>query len=119
MVNHSFHALLHFSSCWRGDLHIVQFDFTFRHHIHTLVDDTQRLTHLFDTAEISVVSVTTSSDRHVKFHFVIRVIWLRFSEVPLDTGTSQHHTTATPLHGLFSGNNSNIYCTLSPDTILC
>lgn len=43
---------------------------------------------------LPVVSVAVMADRHVKLHLIISIIGLRLPQVPLDTGTPQHDSTA-------------------------
>jgi hypothetical protein len=107
VMNQSLHGILHLTSRWRGDLGVVCPDGTFRHLVQALVDYPQRLTHLLNSTQVPeqtdkskyqstltqtpsprhrspIVAISLRSDRHVKFHKVVSVVWLRLPQVPLD-----------------------------------
>ena len=40
-----------------------------------------------------VITVSIFADGNIKFHFIIGIIWLRFSQIPLDSRSTQHDST--------------------------
>lgn len=59
---------------------IIDLDLTRRHLVEALVDDSERLTELLDTAEVPVVAVSILTDGYVKLNLVVRVVRCDFAE---------------------------------------
>ena len=53
MMDKCLHRSFHFGSFGCHDLGVIDAHFTFRHLIQALLDNTQRLSHLFHTAQVS------------------------------------------------------------------
>ena len=55
-------------------------------------------TWLWHKQSIPVITVSILANRNIKIHFIISIIWLCFTKVPLDTGTTEHNSTEKLKH---------------------
>uniref|UniRef100_A0A8W7PRP2 Uncharacterized protein n=1 Tax=Anopheles coluzzii TaxID=1518534 RepID=A0A8W7PRP2_ANOCL len=83
----------------------------------TLVDDAERLAHLLHSAQVAIVAVALGADRHVELDQIVRVVRLRFAQVPLDAGTAQHHAAEAVVQCVLGRHHADVDGTLHPDAI--
>jgi len=57
------------------------------------MNNSQRLSEFFHSAEVAVVTIAILSYRYVEFNFVICVVRLALSDVPRHTGSTQHDSS--------------------------
>ena len=57
------------------------------HLVETLLYDTQTLSHLCHSHQISVIAVSIAAHRNIKINEVVGVIWLGLPQVVLDSWT--------------------------------
>ena len=108
---------LHLASFWWNNLVVIGSDLAWWHLVQALLDDTQTLTHLFHAHQITIVSVTVHTDRHIKFNLIISVVWLSLSQIPFDAGASKHDTAEAEIQSIFGRDGTDTDRTLTPQTI--
>merc|ERR1719184_131577 len=118
VVNKSFHRVLHLSSVRRYTLGIVSPDLPSRHVIQTLLYDPQTLSHLCHPHQVSVIAVSSGTNRHIKVHQVISIIGLGLPQVILDTSAPEHDTTAPIVYSVFCRDHSDINSPLLPQSVV-
>ena len=118
VVDKSFHVLLHGGTGRRRDLVVLHTDGAGGHLVQALVNDAQRLTELLHTAEVPVVAVTVDTDGNVELDLVVRVVGLGLTDIPGDTGTTQHDTSETHVERIGGRDNTNTLGSGLPDTVV-
>ncbi len=82
------------------------------------MNDTKGLPELLHTAQVSVVAIAVDADGYIKLDLVIGVVGLTLSDVPWDTGSSQHNTGEGEIEGLGRRNNTDALQPLNPNTVV-
>lgn len=118
VVDKCLHVLLHGGSWWWRNLVILNTDWTSRHLVETLVDDTEGLTELLHSAKISVVAVTIYADWDIKFNLVVCIIRLRLANIPWHTRSTKHDSSEGVVQRIGGRDNTNSAGTTDPDTIV-
>merc|ERR1719328_736124 len=88
------------------------------HLIETLLNDSQTLSHFRHPLQISVIAISIGSHRNIKVNQVIGIIGSSFSNVIFDSCASEHDSTASPVDGIFRGDDANIDGSLSPQSVV-
>ena len=118
VVDQGFHVLLHGGSGGRGDLVVFHTDGAGRHLVQALVDDAKGLAELLHSAEIAIIAITIDADRDVKFNLVVCVVRSALSDVPRDTGATQHNTSEREIESFLGGHNADTLETVDPDAVI-
>lgn len=118
VVDESLHVLLHGRTGRRRELVVLNLNGTRRHLVQTLVDDTERLTELLHTAQVTVVAVTVDTNGDIELHIAVGVIRLRLPDIPGDTGTTEHNSSETHIEGIRGTDNANTLGSRLPDPVI-
>ena len=119
VVDESLHVFFHRGPGRRTDLVVLYSDWTWRHLVQALVDYPQGLSELLHTTQIPIVAVSVDTHRHIEFDLVICIIWLALAYVPRHSRTSQHYTREGVVECVGSTNDTNVFCTAYPNTVVC
>lgn len=118
VVDEGLHVLLHGGSGRRRDLVVLDTDGASGHLVQALVDDSERLSELLHSAEVSVVAVTVGTDGDVELNLVVGIVRLALSDIPWHTGSSKHDTGEGEVEGLLGGDDTDTPQSLDPDTVV-
>ncbi|WPK23943.1 hypothetical protein PUMCH_001193 [Australozyma saopauloensis] len=118
VVDQGLHILLHRGS-WRWrDLVVLNLDWALRHIVDTLFNDSQGLSELSHSTQVTVVTVTVVTNSHIEVHELVSIVWLSLSDIIWDTGASKHNTRQGVVQSIIGGNNTNINSSVLPDTVV-
>lgn len=118
VVDQGLHVLLHGRTGRRRDLVVLNADRTSGHLVQALVDNAEGLAEFLHTAEITVVAVTVDTDGHVELNLVVGIVRLGLTDIPGDTGTTQHDTSETHVESIGSLDDTNTLGSGLPDTVI-
>lgn len=118
VVNKSLHVLLHSGARGRCDLVVLNLDGAGGHVVEALVDDAEGLAELLHTAKVAVVAVTVDTNGDVEVDPVVGVVWLRLTDIPRDTGSTEHDAGEGVVDGIGSRDDTNTLGTANPDTVI-
>ena len=118
MVNQGLHVFFHSRPRWRGDLVVFDLHRARGDFVKALMDDAQGLAELFHTAQVPIVAVSVHSNGDIEFHLVVRVVGLRFSDIPRHAGTAEHDAGKRHVEGFGGGHDSDVFGASDPDTVV-
>src|SRR5450830_11983 len=121
VMDQLFHIRLHVHAVWRCHFVIIRNHRTLiiSQPLNALFDNAVGLTHFFNTNEIAIVAIAINTNRNVKIEQVVDFVWLFFTQIPLDTRTTQHRTSKSFCQCTFRTHNTDTNQTLLPNTIIC
>ena len=100
------------------DLGRTRDDGAFGEPIETLLNDPDRLAHLFDPHEVPVVGVAVLADGDLEVDLVVTVVRKDLSNVPLDPGAAERGPGQTPVDGLLRRDDPDADGAFLPDPVL-
>lgn len=118
VVDQCLHVLLHGRTGRRRDLVVFHLDGTSGHLVQALDDDTEGLTELLHTAEVTVVAVTVDTDGDVELDLVVGIVGLRLADIPGHTRATEHDTGETHVQSILSIHDTNTLGSGLPDTVI-
>src|SRR6202021_1352589 len=77
-----------------------------------------RLAHLFHATQVTVVAIAADANRDVEIHLGVFRVRLLLAQIPLNTGTAQHHTGHAPLLGQLRTDHADTDGALFPDAVV-
>src|SRR5256714_1119397 len=105
----------------RGRLdHLRDFgaDGAVRQLLQSLLDDAPRLSHLFESDEVSVVRVAVLAHGNLEVHVGVGRVWTAFAYVPRDAGASERRAGKTNRNRILRRDDADADGSTEPDAVL-
>lgn len=118
VVNQCFHVLLHGSTGRGHNLVVLNTDRASGHLVQALVNNAERLAELLHTAEVTVVAVTVDTNGNIELDLVVGIVRLRLTDIPRDTGATEHDTSEAHVQCISGVDNTNTLGSGLPDTVI-
>ena len=118
MVDQGFHVFLHGCARWRGHLVVLHPDGPGRHFVQALNDYAQALAELLHPAEVAIIAIPVHAHGDIELHIPVRVIRLRFSNVPGDAAAAQHHAGEGVVERVGGGDDADAFGAPDPDPVV-
>ncbi|GBE29239.1 hypothetical protein BMS3Bbin04_00251 [bacterium BMS3Bbin04] len=92
---------------------------TVRQVVHRLLDDLDTLIHLGHADHVSVVHVTSSTQRNIEIEIFVAAVWLGPSQIVIHPGSAQIRAGVAIFHRPFLSDRADVTCTLDEDAVTC
>ena len=92
-------------------------DVTSWHLVQTLFNDSQRLSHLSQSHQVPIITISVAAHRNIKVNQIVGVVGLSLPQVPLDAGTAEHDARTAEVKRVLGAQNADILSPLGPNPI--
>ena len=82
------------------------------------MDNAQALAELLHPAQVAIIAIPIHAHGHIELHIPIRVIRLRFPNVPGDATAAQHHAGEGVVERVGGGDDADVLGAPDPDPVV-
>ena len=117
-MDEGLHVFFHRRAGRGGDLVVFNPYRARRHFVEALVDYAQALAELLHPAEVAIIAIPVHAHGDIELHISVRVIRLRFANVPGHAAAAQHHAGERIIERVGSGDDADAFGAPDPDPVV-